>query len=168
MEEIASSANEYSAQLIDLLWDWGPKVVTALLTLIIGLWIIGILPRSIGRGMEKRNVDPSLRPFIKSLIGAVLKVMLFISVIGMVGIEATSFVAVLGAAGLAVGLALQGTLQNFAGGVIILLLRPFKVGDWVDTGSYAGTVHSIQIFNTYLTTPDIVPIIIPDGRLATS
>ena len=93
--------------------------------------------------MAKRDVDPSLGPFIKSLIDAVLKVMLIISVIsviGMVGIEATCFVAVLGAAGLAIGLAFQGTLQNFAGGVIILLLKPFKIGDWVDTGSYAGTI----------------------------
>ncbi|MEO1256731.1 MAG: mechanosensitive ion channel domain-containing protein, partial [Bacteroidota bacterium] len=114
------------------------------------------------------NVDPSLRPFLKSLLSAILKVMLFISVIGMVGIEATSFVAVLGAAGLAVGLALQGTLQNFAGGVIILLLKPFKVGDWIDATGYSGSVHAIQIFNTYLKTPDNKTIIIPNGQLANS
>ena len=98
MEEIAANANEYSKEIIDLIWIYGPKVITALLTLIVGLWIIGILTRSIGKGMDKRNVDPSLKPFIKSLINAVLKVMLIISVIGMVGIQATSFVAVLGAA----------------------------------------------------------------------
>ena len=168
MEEITSDANKYSQQLIDLVWDWGPKVVTAILTLIIGLWIIGIITRALGKGMQKRNVDPSLAPFLKSLVGALLKIILFISVIGMVGIEATSFVAVLGAAGLAIGLALQGTLQNFAGGVIILLLKPFKVGDWVDTGSYAGTVNQIQIFNTILKTPDNKTIIIPNGGLANS
>jgi len=168
MEEIASNANEYSQQLIDLIWVWGPKIITALLTLIIGLWIIGILTRSIGKGMDKRNVDPSLKPFIKSLINAVLKVMLIISVIGMVGIQATSFVAVLGAAGLAVGLALQGTLQNFAGGVIILLLKPFKVGDFVTVSGESGTVHSIQIFNTFLKTPDNKVIIVPDGQAANS
>ena len=123
MEEITSEANKYSEQLIELVWAWGPKVVTAILTLVIGLWVIGVITRAFGKTMQKRNVDPSLAPFLKSLIGALLKVMLFISVIGMVGIEATSFVAVLGAAGLAIGLALQGTLQNFAGGVIILL-RP--------------------------------------------
>lgn len=163
-----SNANEHSSQLIDLIWTWGPKILTALLTLIIGLWIIGFIVKSIGKGMEKRNMDPSLRPFLRSLISTILKVMLFISVIGMVGIEATSFVAVLGAAGLAVGLALQGTLQNFSGGVIILLLKPFKVGDWIDTGSYAGTVHAIQIFNTFLKTPDNKTIIIPNGGLANS
>ncbi len=168
MEEITSEANKYSEQLIELVWAWGPKVVTAILTLVIGLWVIGVITRAFGKTMQKRNVDPSLAPFLKSLIGALLKVMLFISVIGMVGIEATSFVAVLGAAGLAIGLALQGTLQNFAGGVIILLLKPFKVGDWVDTGSYAGTINQIQIFNTILKTPDNKTIIIPNGGLANS
>jgi len=168
MEELTSNANQYSQQLIDLVWGWGPKVATALMTLIIGLWVIGIITRAIGKAMERRKVDPSLGPFIRSLISALLKVMLLISVIGMVGIEATSFVAVLGAAGLAVGLALQGTLQNFAGGVIILLLKPFKVGDWVDTGSYAGTINQIQIFNTILKTPDNKTIIIPNGGLANS
>ena len=168
MEEITSEANKYSEQLIELVWAWGPKVVTAILTLVIGLWVIGVITRAFGKTMQKRNVDPSLAPFLKSLMGALLKVMLFISVIGMVGIEATSFVAVLGAAGLAIGLALQGTLQNFAGGVIILLLKPFKVGDWVDTGSYAGTINQIQIFNTILKTPDNKTIIIPNGGLANS
>ncbi|NQZ76176.1 MAG: mechanosensitive ion channel [Ekhidna sp.] len=168
VEGIASGANKYSEQLIDLVWAWGPKVVTAILTLVVGLWIIGIIVRTFGKAMQKREVDASLAPFLKSLVGALLKVMLFISVIGMVGIEATSFVAVLGAAGLAVGLALQGTLQNFAGGVIILLLKPFKVGDWIDTGSYSGSVYQIQIFNTILKSPDNKTIIIPNGGLANS
>ena len=168
IEEIASDANKYSEQLIDLAWTWGPKLVTAILTLIIGLWVISMLVRALGKGMNKRNVDPSLSPFLKSLFGAILRIMLIISVIGMVGIQVTSLVAVLGAAGLAIGLALQGTLQNFAGGVIILLLKPFKVGDWVDTGSHSGTIHSIQIFNTYMKTPDMKTIIIPNGGLANS
>jgi len=166
MEKLTSSANEYAQKLIDLVWVWVPKIITAILTLIIGLWVISIITRSIGKGMDKRKVEPSLKPFIKSLIGALLKIMLIISVFGMAGIEATSFVAVLGAAGLAIGLALQGTLQNFAGGVIILLLKPFKVGDWVDTGSYSGTINQIQIFNTILKTPDNKTIIIPNGGLA--
>lgn len=168
MEEITSNANEYSEQLIEMVWIWGPKILAALVTLIIGLWVIGIITRSIGKGMEKRNVDPSLRPFLKSLIGTVFKVMLVISVIGMVGIQATSFVAVLGAAGLAIGLALQGTLQNFAGGVIILMLKPFKVGDYVTVAGESGTVHAIQIFNTFLKTPDNKVIIIPNGQVANS
>lgn len=168
MEEVTTEASKYADLGMDLIMTWGPKVLAAIVTLLIGLWVIGIITRGIGRTMQKRDVDPSLRPFIKTLISVTLKVMLFISVIGMVGIEATSFVAVLGAAGLAIGLALQGTLQNFAGGVIILLLKPFKVGDWVDTGSFSGTVHSIQIFNTYLKTPDNKTIILPNGSLANS
>lgn len=168
LENVMEESSQLSQQLIDLAWAWGPKIVTALITLILGLWIIRIITGGIGKAMDKRNVDPSLKPFLKTLIAAIFKVMLFISVIGMVGIEATSFVAVLGAAGLAIGLALQGTLQNFAGGVIILLLRPFKVGDWIDTGSYAGTVNSIQIFNTFLKTPDNKTIILPNGVLANS
>lgn len=166
MEEVTNEASRYTEMAIDLAMTWGPKVIAAIVTLLLGLWIIGMVTRAIGRTMQKKDVDASLRPFIKTLISATLKVMLFISVIGMVGIEATSFVAVLGAAGLAIGLALQGTLQNFAGGVIILLLKPFKVGDWIDTGSYSGTVHSIQIFNTYLKTPDNKTIILPNGSLA--
>ncbi|MEQ9466271.1 MAG: mechanosensitive ion channel [Ekhidna sp.] len=168
MEEVTSEASKYSQLAIDLVMTWGPKVLAAIVTLILGLWVIGIITRGIGKTMQKREVDLSLRPFLKTLISVTLKIMLFISVIGMVGIEATSFVAVLGAAGLAVGLALQGTLQNFAGGVIILLLKPFKVGDWIDTGSYSGTVHTIHIFNTYLKSPDNKTIILPNGSLANS
>lgn len=168
MEEVTTEAAKYTEVAIELIWKYGPGIVAAIITLIAGLWIIGIITRAFGREMEKKNMDPSLRPFLKSMLSAVLKVMLFISVIGMIGVQATSFVAVLGAAGLAVGLALQGTLQNFAGGVIILLLKPFKVGDWVDAAGYAGTINSIQIFNTYLKTPDNKTIIIPNGQLANS
>ena len=164
MQEIT----KYSDQISELVWKYGPDLILALVTLVVGLWIIGIISRSVGRAMEKRKVDPSLGPFLKSLISAILKVMLLISVIGMVGVEATSFVAILGAAGLAVGLALQGTLQNFAGGVIILLLKPYRVGDFIDAAGYVGSVNSIQIFNTYLKTPDNKTIIIPNGTLANS
>lgn len=168
MEEVTSEASKYTEMAIDLAMAWGPKVIAAIVTLLAGLWIIGMITRGVSKTMQKRDVDPSLRPFLKSLISATLKVMLFISVIGMVGIEATSFVAVLGAAGLAIGFALQGTLQNFAGGVILLLIKPFKVGDWIDTPSHSGTVHAIQIFHTILKTPDNKTIIIPNGPLANS
>lgn len=168
MEEATTEVSKYTEMAIDLVMTWGPKILAAIVTLIIGLWIIGIITRGIGKTMQKRDVDPSLRPFLKTLISTALKIMLFISVIGMVGIEATSFVAVLGAAGLAVGLALQGTLQNFAGGVIILLIKPFKVGDWIDTPNHSGTVHAIQIFHTILKTPDNKTVIIPNGPLANS
>ena len=104
--------------------------------------------------MIKRNLDASLIPFLSSIIGIILKAALFISVAGMIGIEMTSFVAILGAAGLAVGLALQGTLQNFAGGVMLLLFKPFKVGDVLSAQGFTGSVKEIQIFNTIMATPD--------------
>jgi len=166
MNDTANKAIEFTDYLMNLLLTHGPNIALALVTLIIGLWIIGAITKSIGKFMTNRGVDPSLTPFLKSLISAILKIMLFISVIGMIGIEATSFIAILGAAGLAVGLALQGTLQNFAGGVIILLLKPFKVGDFIDAVGYVGTVNQIQIFNTVLKTPDNKTIIIPNGQLA--
>ncbi len=160
--------NEYSKIGIDMLLEYGPQLLLAIFTLIIGLWIIRLLTKGVSRLMDKRKVDPSLSPFLKSLISVLLKVLLFVSVMGMIGIEMTSFIAILGAAGLAVGLALSGTLQNFAGGAIILLFKPFKVGDYIDAQGHAGTVKEIQIFNTILKTPDNKTIIIPNGGLSTS
>ena len=172
MEEELSNVQEgfvdISGKALEYLWEYGPQVALAVATLIIGLLIISAITKTFKRVMDKRGADPSLTPFLRTLLGATLKAMLIISVIGMVGIEVTSFIAVLGAAGLAIGLALQGTLQNFAGGVIILLLKPFKVGDYIDAAGHAGTVNEIQIFNTHLKTPDNVTIIIPNGQLANS
>jgi small conductance mechanosensitive channel len=123
--------------------------------------------KGIKKAFEKREMDPSLKPFLLSLISALLKIMLGISVLTMLGIEMTSFVAILGAAGLAVGLALSGTLQNFAGGVMLLIFKPFKVGDFIDAQGYTGTVQQIQIFITVLNTPDNKTVIIPNGPLST-
>lgn len=159
---------KYSDQLGTMILEYAPKLALALATLIIGLWIISMILKGMGRVLEKRNVDPSLAPFLRSLFGILLRLMLLVSVIGMVGVEITSFVAILGAAGLAVGLAMQGTLQNFAGGVMILLFKPFKVGDVIDAAGYLGSVREIQIFNTILNTPDNKRIIIPNGSLAGS
>ncbi len=164
MEKITS----LSEQLYGLIMTYGPKLVGAIITLIIGMWVISILKSSLRKRFEKRNVDPSLRGFINSMIGIGLKLMLWIAVIGMVGVQMTSFVAILGAAGLAVGMALSGTLQNFAGGVMILLFKPFKVGDFIDAQGHTGSVNEIQIFNTILKTPDNKTIIIPNGGLSTS
>lgn len=150
----------------DLIIKYGASVVLAIITLIIGLWIIKRIVKVIGKGMDKNEVDPSLRPFLLSIIGTLLKVMLIISVAGMIGIQMTSFVAVLGAAGLAVGLALQGSLSNFAGGVLILLLKPFKVGDFIEANGASGTVREIQIFYTYITTTQNQEIIVPNGELS--
>ncbi|HHP7240295.1 MAG TPA: mechanosensitive ion channel family protein [Cyclobacteriaceae bacterium] len=164
MEQLES----YSSQAIDFLWKFGPNLIGAVITLILGFWIIGIIVQSVNKLMVKREFDPSLTPFLKSLLSTLLKIMLVIAVIGMVGVEMTSFIAILGAAGLAVGLALQGTLQNFAGGVMILIFKPFKVGDFIDVVGYMGTVNQIQIFNTILKTPDNKTIIIPNGQLSGS
>ncbi|NQU84308.1 MAG: mechanosensitive ion channel [Mariniphaga sp.] len=146
---------------------FGPKLVGALITLIIGLWIISIIRKAIRKQFEKRDMEPSLRGFMNSLIGITLKLLLFISVIGMVGIQMTSFIAILGAAGLAIGMALSGTLQNFAGGVMILIFKPFKTGDYIEAQGHAGIVSEIQIFNTILKTPDNKTIIIPNAGLST-
>ncbi len=147
--------------------QWGLNLLLALVTLVIGLWIIKMIMSGIKKAMEKRDVDATLRPFLISILGIVLKIMLLISVISMVGIEMTSFVAILAAAGLAVGMALSGTLQNFAGGVMIMIFKPFKVGDFISAQGFTGGVKEIQIFNTILKTPDNKTIIIPNGGLST-
>lgn len=154
-------------QLSQIALEFGPKIIGAIVVWIIGSWIIKILTKAFSKMLEKGNMEASLVTFLKSIISVFLKVMLVISVLGMVGVEMTSFIAILGAAGLAVGLALSGTLQNFAGGVIILIFKPFKVGDFIDAQGQMGTVREIQIFNTILKTPDNKTIIIPNGGLAT-
>ncbi|ABA88069.1 mechanosensitive ion channel family protein [Syntrophotalea carbinolica DSM 2380] len=168
MQEQLQNGGQYLDTLINLFVAWGPKLVGAVLALVIGLYLANMIARGFNRLMEKKGMDPSLRPFLKSLIGNLLKVLVVVSVLGMVGIQMTSFIAILGAAGLAVGMALSGTLQNFAGGVMILTFRPFKVGDVIEAQGYTGAVKEIQIFNTILKTPDNKTIIIPNGGLATS
>lgn len=159
---------EILKQITEITMTYGPKLVAAIAVLIIGIGIIKLITNSVDKTMEKRRTDPSLRPFLKGIVSMLLKVMLVISVLGMLGVEMTSFIAVLGATGLAVGMALSGTLQNFAGGVMILLFKPFKVGDVIDAQGYIGSVSEIQIFNTLLKTPDNKTIIIPNGGLSTS
>ena len=156
------------SKITEIALKYGPKLVAAIAVLIIGVWIIKVIVKSFGKAMEKSRIDPSLKPFLIGLAGTLLKVLLVISVLGMMGIQMTSFIAILGAAGLAVGMALSGTLQNFAGGVMILIFKPFKVGDFIDAQGYTGTVSEIQIFNTILKTPDNKTIIIPNGGLSTS
>uniref|UniRef100_UPI0032172894 mechanosensitive ion channel family protein n=1 Tax=uncultured Draconibacterium sp. TaxID=1573823 RepID=UPI0032172894 len=156
-----------SEQIYGIVTVYGPKLIGALITLIIGLWVISILRKVVRRQFEKREMEPSLRGFLNSLIGVLLKAMLWISVIGMMGVEMTSFIALLGAAGLAIGMALSGTLQNFAGGVMILIFKPFKTGDFITAQGHSGSVNEIQIFNTILKTPDNKTIIIPNAGLST-
>ena len=156
-----------TAVLLEYAITYGTKLLAAIATLVIGLWIAAIIVRVVKRVFERSNVDPSLRGFLGSMISILLKVLVYITALGVLGVEMTSFIAILGAAGLAVGLALSGTLQNFAGGVMILLFKPFKVGDVIDAQGYLGSVKEIQIFVTILTTPDNKTIIIPNGPLST-
>ncbi len=158
---------EILAKVYELIVTYGMKFIMAIVVLIVGLIVIKWIVKALVRLMRKGNVNESLIPFLKTLTKVLLKVMLVISVMGMVGIQMTSFIAVLGAAGLAVGLALQGTLQNFAGGVMILLFKPYEVGHFIEAQGYMGTVKEIQIFTTVLTTPDNRKVIIPNSPLAT-
>lgn len=160
--------DKYYDKLIELALSYGPKLIGAFIVLIIGGFVIKFIVKSFEKVLTKKAFDPSLVPFLRSLVRTLLRIMLVISVLGMLGIEMTSFVAILGAAGLAVGMALSGTLQNFAGGVMILVFKPFKNGDLIEAQGHSGTVSEIQIFNTILKTPDNKTIIIPNGGLSTS
>jgi small conductance mechanosensitive channel len=151
---------------IPLIMEYGSRVLLALLTLAVGWWIINKVSARLGKLVGLRNADLALQGFISTLANIVLKVLLLVSVASMIGIETTSFVAAIGAAGLAIGLALQGSLANFAGGVLILMFRPFRIGDWIEAQGVAGTVDSIQIFHTVLRTGDNKTVIMPNGSLS--
>lgn len=159
---------EILSKLYDLGVQYGLKLIGAIIVLIIGLWVIKKLVKGVDKIMAKREMEATLRSFLKALFSATLKILLVISVMSMVGIAMTSFIAILAAAGLAVGMALSGTLQNFAGGVMILIFKPFKAGDFIDALGYTGTVSEVQIFITVLKTPDNKTIILPNGPLSTS
>ena len=142
------------------------QLLLAIVIWIVGSYLIKTFKKVIIKSMEKKGVDPSLKSFLGSLITAVLYVMLVIITISTIGVQTSSLVAVLGAAGLAIGLALQGSLSNFAGGVLIIIFRPFNVGDFIEMGSMSGTVKEIQIFQTFLDTPDNKRVVIPNGQLS--
>lgn len=158
--------DKYIEQVIEIVVAYAPKLVGAVIALLIGLWVIGRLTEVIKNLMEKANVDESLRKFLGSLVNVGLKLMLFLAIAAQFGIETSSFVAVLAAASFAIGMALQGSLANFAGGVLLLLFKPFKVGDLIEAQGFTGVVDEIQIFNTLLLTPDNKKIIIPNGPLS--
>ncbi|NOZ07469.1 MAG: mechanosensitive ion channel [FCB group bacterium] len=149
----------------EMVMFYGMKVIIALVILIFGKWIAGAIRNSLQKMMTKRNVDATLVPFATNLIYTLLMVFVIIAALGQLGIQTTSLVAILGAAGLAVGLALQGSLSNFASGVLIIIFRPFKVGDYIEGGGTAGTVESIQIFITKLKTPDNKEIYVPNSTM---
>ena len=151
---------------IPMIMEYGSRVLLALITLAVGWWLINRLTAKLGNLLALRKADLALQGFISSLANIILKVLLVVSVASMIGIQTTSFVAAIGAAGLAIGLALQGSLANFAGGVLILLFRPFRIGDWIEAQGVSGTVDSIQIFHTVLRTGDNKTVIVPNGNLS--
>ncbi|WAH59797.1 mechanosensitive ion channel [Pseudomonas silvicola] len=151
---------------IPMIMQYSSRVLLAVVTLAIGWWLINQLTLRVGKLLALRHADLALQGFISSLANIALKVMLIVSVASMIGIETTSFVAAIGAAGLAVGLALQGSLANFAGGVLILLFRPFRIGDWIEAQGVQGTVDNIMIFHTVLRTGDNKTVIMPNGPLS--
>lgn len=153
--------------LIDLTVAFVPKLIACILVLWVGFKLIKLLKKGLTKLLDKRNAEGTLKGFLTSLVDVMMKVMLIIMAMDIIGIKATSFIAVLGAAGLAIGMALQGTLQNFAGGVIILLLRPFKAGDYIECGSYKGFVKEIRIFHTIIRPFNGRIIIVPNSELAT-
>ncbi|BBP81605.1 MULTISPECIES: mechanosensitive ion channel family protein [unclassified Pseudomonas] len=151
---------------LPIILEYSGKLTLALITLLIGWWLINRITNRVSNLLAMRRVDKTLHGFIGSLANMVLKVLLLVSVASMIGIETTSFIAAIGAAGLAIGLALQGSLANFAGGVLILLFRPFKAGDFIEAQGVMGTVDHIQIFHTVLRTGDNKTVIVPNGSLS--
>ncbi len=157
---------ENSEKIIEFGLIYGADLVLALLVLFIGFWVIKRVVALMRAAMIRKEVDVTLRRFLVNLVGIILKALLIISVASMIGVETTSFIAIIGAAGLAIGLALQGSLANFAGGVLLLMFRPYKVGDFIESQGHSGTVYAIQIFTTILKTPDNKTVFIPNGPIA--
>ena len=157
---------EISTEMLgNLLTVYGVKFAAALVILILGTWVSKLFRRIINRVMAKRNVEPTVGSFVSSLVYYALLAFVVLAALSQLGIQTTSFIAVLGAAGLAIGLALQGSLSNFAAGFLLVVFKPFKVGDYIEGAGTAGTVENIQIFNTQLKTPDNKTVIIPNAKL---
>ena len=166
MEGDIQGLNEYVAQAMNVAVNYAPQLALPIVTLIVGLWLIKVVCTALKKAFARSHMEATLQNSIETLMSIGLKALLFISVASMVGVETTSFIAILCAAGLAVGLALQGSLGNFAGGVLILLFRPYKVGDFVEACGQAGVVREITIFNTVMTTGDNKTIILPNGAVS--
>ncbi|MCB0668622.1 MAG: mechanosensitive ion channel [Saprospiraceae bacterium] len=157
---------DYIEKIVSMVIEYAPQVLGALVTLIIGFWLANLIAGKVKKSLEKKEkVDPSLIPFLHSLISILIKVLALLSAASMFGLEVTSFVAILGALAFAIGMALQGNLSHMASGILILFFRPFKIGDFIVTNGYSGTVKEIQIFTTILQTLDNRIIIIPNGSI---
>lgn len=168
MQDITSDTwlQDIKANWLPLLVEHGSNIFFALLTLAVGWWLINRITKGFVSFLKNRHADAMVTGFLSSLTLALLRIMLLLSVAGMIGIQTTSFLALIGTAGLAVGLALQGSLANFAGGVLILFLRPFRAGDYIEAQGVGGTVESILIFHTLLRTADNKTIVLPNGALS--
>ncbi|HKK50981.1 MAG TPA: mechanosensitive ion channel domain-containing protein, partial [Myxococcota bacterium] len=164
-DQVANGVQSAVDMAIEMVSTWGISVVGAIVLLIVGRIAAGWIRRSVTKALTRANVDSSLVPFFSSMIYYVVIGVVLIAVLNLFGIETTSLIAVLGAAGLAVGLALQGTLSNFAAGVMLLIFRPIRVGDYVEVAGQGGTVAEISIFSTLLNTPDNVRITIPNAQV---
>ena len=151
----------------EYLVPFGIKLVAAIVVLILGRWVIKLIKKGLTKVLLRGNTDPSLNSFVMSLVSVLLTFFLILAIVGILGINTSSLVALLASAGLAIGMALSGTLQNFAGGVMIMLFKPFKMGDFIAAQGYEGRVNSIQIFSTHILTPDNKTVILPNGALST-
>jgi small conductance mechanosensitive channel len=161
-----NSLEEYTKQFFDVLISYSPKLISAFIILFVGIYAIRFINRLVKKLMVQRELDPTLSKFLADILNWVLRVLLFVTFISKLGIETSSFVAILGAAGLAVGLSLQGSLSNFAGGMLIILFKPFRVGDTIEAQGVIGTVTEIQIFVTKLISANNQTIFIPNGILS--
>lgn len=162
----AIEIQNYFETIKKLILEYSPKFVVAVLILLVGLWATSFITKTAKKIMVKRNVEVTLSTFIGNLIFWTLRILLFVTVISKLGIETSSFVAILGAAGLAIGLSLQGSLSNFAGGILIILFKPFRIGDFIEAQNVLGTVKDIKIFSTVITSPDNKQIVIPNAALS--
>lgn len=169
-EKAAEEKIDKLQQLLEKLMDWGVNagghILGALIIFIVGRFAISFLNKMLARILNRRRVDAGVQSFVKSLVNILLTVLLVVAIVNKLGVETTSFAALLASAGVAVGMALSGNLQNFAGGLVILVFRPYKVGDWIECQNTAGTVREIQIFHTILTTADNKVVYIPNGALS--
>ncbi|WP_445714838.1 mechanosensitive ion channel family protein [Flavobacterium sp.] len=156
----------YFETIKTLILEYSPKFIVAVIILLVGLWATSFITKTAKKIMLKRNVEVTLSTFIGNVIFWTLRILLFVTVISKLGIETSSFVAILGAAGLAIGLSLQGSLSNFAGGILIILFKPFRIGDFIEAQSVSGTVQDIKIFSTVITSPDNKQIVIPNAALS--
>ncbi len=170
MNEIEKESIDYLQKywdyVINILIEFSPRLISALLIFLIGWYAIKVIKRVVTKIMIKREMEPTLSKFLADILIWTLKILLFVTVISRLGVENSSFVAIIGAAGLAIGLSLQGSLSNFAGGVLIIMFKPFKVGDFIEVQGVSGTVQQIQIFVTQLATVDNQIIFVPNGALS--